>query len=120
MLLSQEASLEVFNSTAAVSFACLRRRHCMAAQLSRFLKGLLFTSRDAHATAQEQSSRPKGKQASDKQGRSLELVWSSTDELPCLPEFELWLQKEPGKGERPEANQLTLSKPSAPMSTPLE
>lgn len=34
------------------------------------------------------------------QGRSLELVWSSIDELPCLPEFELWLQKEPGKGER--------------------
>ena len=61
---------------------------------------MLFTSRDAHATTQEQSSRPKGKQASNMQGRSLELVWSSIGELPCLPEFELWLQKEPGKGER--------------------
>lgn len=64
------------------------------------LNGSLFTSCDAHATAQERSSRPKGKQASDKQGRSLDLVWSSIDELPCLPEFELWLQQEPGKGER--------------------
>ncbi len=48
---------------------------------------------------QKQLSRPKGKHVTGKQGSSLECLCSSIDELPCLPEFELLLQKEPGKGE---------------------